>query len=178
MARWYWGTAETLHREQGKGVPTKTETLKHKLPPPSGCKMLTTGFTASYRWGYDGAAGSAPHNQRNSTAELGPSGLAPWWWRTPSGPYDSVHTPLTFCKTANKKKKGILHICVKTPKKIWSFFLNLTPYLFISADAGGAAEVELNFFHRERLAGAGAAVAVESAAFAAVHGQLPHLTPP
>lgn len=66
----------------------------------------------------------------------------------------------------------------KSGRKRSNFVINLIPYLFISADAGGAAEVELIFFYRERLARAGVAVAVEPAAFAAVHGQLTHLTPP
>lgn len=50
-------------------------------------------------------------------------------------------------------------------------------HLFVGADACRAAEVELRPIQREGLAGAGAAVAVEAAALAAVHGQLPLVSP-
>lgn len=50
-------------------------------------------------------------------------------------------------------------------------------YLFIGVNAGGAAEIKLGFFDCECLTGTRVAVTVESAAFAAVHGQLTLLTP-
>lgn len=52
-----------------------------------------------------------------------------------------------------------------------------SPYLSVSADAGGAAEVELGLLHGEGLAHVRVSLAVEAAALAAVHGQLPGLAP-
>lgn len=49
--------------------------------------------------------------------------------------------------------------------------------LFVGADARRAAKVELGSIEREGLTGARVAVAIEAAAFAAVHGELP-LVPP
>lgn len=49
--------------------------------------------------------------------------------------------------------------------------------LLVGADACRAAKVELRSIKRERLTGAGVTAAVEAAAFAAVHGELP-LVPP
>lgn len=50
-------------------------------------------------------------------------------------------------------------------------------YLFVSADAGRTAEVELRFFDRQRVTGVWVAVTVKAAAFTAVHGELPHFAP-
>lgn len=50
-------------------------------------------------------------------------------------------------------------------------------HLFVGADARRAAEVELGPIEREGLTGAGVTVAIEAAAFATVHGELP-LVPP
>lgn len=50
-------------------------------------------------------------------------------------------------------------------------------HLFVGADAGGTAEVELRSIERQSLTGARAAVAIEAAAFAAVHGELPLVAP-
>lgn len=55
-----------------------------------------------------------------------------------------------------------------------SFFVT---NLFVGADARRTAKVELRSIECESLTGARVAVAIEAAAFAAVHGQLP-LVPP
>lgn len=132
---------------------------------------------ASHHWEHAGTADSVPRKKPNSRVELCPFGPVPWWWRTLRPSFDSSDTQPPFCSSG---PKHIMHSGGSYQLHLLRVTLQcsvFSTYLFVGADARWTAEVELRSIECECLTGAWVAVAVESAAFAAVHGELPHLSP-